>query len=92
MVEKLSLNPARILGIPGGTLKQKTPADITLIDPEKEWTIDVNNFYSRSRNSPFDGWKVKGKAVQVLVEGRALKLPRQKRVKPAMELFPYLKE
>ena len=45
------------------------PADVTIIDPKAEWTIDVNQFKSKSRNSPFHGWKVRGRAKWVIVEG-----------------------
>ncbi len=53
MVEKMSLAPARILGVPGGTLSVGAPADITVFDPDAEWTVDVNQFKSKSRNSRF---------------------------------------
>jgi dihydroorotase len=72
MVRLLSTNPARILGLPVGTLKPGSPADVTLFDPEAEWEIDPGDFVSKSRNTPFSGWKVKGKAISVIVEGRVL--------------------
>jgi len=50
-------------------LRQGADADVTLIDPEREWTIDTKEFRSKSRNCPFDGWKVKGKAVTTIVGG-----------------------
>jgi len=65
----MSTIPARILGVPCG-LKAGMPADITLIDPDLEFTIDVSLFRSRSRNSPFVGMKAKGKAVMTIVAGR----------------------
>jgi dihydroorotase len=68
-VAALTVNPARILGIPSGTLAVGSDADITIIDPDCEWTIDVDAFRSRSRNSPFGGRKVKGRAVCVMVGG-----------------------
>jgi dihydroorotase len=66
---KLTVNPARILGIDRGTLRVGAVADVTIIDPDAAWTIDVNRFRSKSRNSPFDGWQVHGRAVAVLVGG-----------------------
>ncbi len=70
LVAKMSTNPARILGIPGGTLQIGTPADLTLIDLNKDWTVDANFFASKSRNCPFQGWTLQGKAVMTMVGGR----------------------
>jgi dihydroorotase len=72
MIAMMTLQPAQVLGIDRGTLKVGAPADVTIIDPEREWTIDVNKFRSKSRNCPFGGWKVKGLAEQVIVGGRIL--------------------
>ncbi len=70
LVRKMSLNPASILKINRGALSQGADADITIIDPDLEWTVDAKAFQSRSRNTPFDGWKMKGRAVQALVGGK----------------------
>jgi dihydroorotase len=70
LVTKMSLNPARILGLPGGTLAVGAPADLTLIDLKRGWTVDANTFASKSRNCPFQGWTLPGKAVMTLVGGR----------------------
>jgi dihydroorotase len=70
LLEKLTANPARILGIKRGTLRAGELADVTIIDPDASWTIDVSRFRSKSRNSPFDGWKVRGRAVTVIVQGQ----------------------
>jgi dihydroorotase len=70
LIEKLTVNPARILGIERGTLRPGAAADVTVIDPNAEYTIDVKQFRSKSRNSPFDGWKVRGRAVAVVVAGQ----------------------
>ena len=70
MIAMMTLHPAQILGIDRGTLKPGAPADVTIIDPDREWTIDVTKFSSKSRNCPFGGWKVKGLAEQVIVGGR----------------------
>ncbi len=69
-IAKVSCNPAAILGAPLGALKIGSAADLTLIDPEIHYTIDVNSFKSKSRNCPFDGMKVQGKAAMVLVAGK----------------------
>ena len=69
---KMTVNPARILRIPKGTLSPGSDADITLFDPKKSWTVDISKFRSRSRNCPFDGWKLKGRPEMVLVGGKVL--------------------
>jgi dihydroorotase len=69
LIEKMSTNPARILGLAAG-LKIGLPADITVIDLELSYQIDAGRFQSLSRNTPFDKWDVKGKAMMTLVGGR----------------------
>jgi dihydroorotase len=69
LIVKMSKNPAKILGIENG-LKPGNPADLTIIDPERVHTIDADRFRSKSRNTPFDGRQVKGKAVLTMVGGR----------------------
>lgn len=70
LIEKMTTNPARILRLAGkGSLKPGMDADVTIIDPNLEWTIDPAQFKSKSRNSPFKGWKVKGRAVMAVVNG-----------------------
>lgn len=69
LIEKMAKNPARILGIECG-LRMGMRADITLIDPEKIWTVKPEEFQSRSRNTPFAGWEMKGKAVLTIVGGK----------------------
>jgi dihydroorotase len=69
LIEKLTINPAQVLGIDRGTLRAGADADVAIIDPAVEWTIDVNKFRSKSRNCPFAGWKVRGRAVTVIVGG-----------------------
>ena len=69
LVELFSTNPARILGVPGGTLKLGARADITILDPEKKWTYRAETGTSKSRNSPFDGWSFRGAPVAILVAG-----------------------
>jgi dihydroorotase len=72
LVAKMSANPARILNVPGGTLAVGSPADITLLDPNRPWTVEVSTFASRSRNCPFHGWALQGKAVMTIVGGRVV--------------------
>jgi len=71
-IAALSTNPARILGVAGGSLTPGGPADITLIDLNRAWTVDVNTFASKSRNCPFDGWTLQGKAVMTIVGGKVV--------------------
>jgi dihydroorotase len=70
MLAKMTVNPAKVLGIDRGTLQPGRPADVTVIDPDVEWTIDVSKFRTKSRNSPFHGWAVTGRAVATIVAGR----------------------
>ena len=70
MIERMSMAPARIIKSGGGTLSVGAVADITIIDPDLDWTVEVSRFKSRSKNTPFDGWKLKGRAVQTIVGGR----------------------
>jgi dihydroorotase len=69
LVELMSVNPARIVGLPRGTLKPGAVADITIFDPERRWTYDVNQTYSRSKNSPFHGSTMRGGPVATIVAG-----------------------
>jgi len=69
LIEKLTIQPARVLTIDRGTLQPGVDADVTIIDPNAEWTIDADRFLSKSRNSPYAGWKVRGRAHAVIVGG-----------------------
>jgi dihydroorotase len=75
LVELLSSGPARVLGLPGGTLRPGSPADVTLFDPEGDVTVQAAKFLSRSRNTPFEGWQLRGRPVATLVGGRRVELP-----------------
>lgn len=70
LLSKLTINPARILSIPKGTLAPGADADVTLIHPNVEWTIDPAKFRSKSRNTPFAGRRVRGRAHTVIVGGK----------------------
>jgi dihydroorotase len=72
VIEKLTINPARLLRLPKGTLSVGADADVTIIDPSLEWTYDVTQSASKSRNSPFHGWPLKGKAVTTIVAGQVV--------------------
>ncbi len=68
-IAKLTLNPARALGLDKGTLRPGAAADITIIDPSVSWRFSANESRSRSRNTPFDGRPMKGRAAWVIVDG-----------------------
>lgn len=69
MLEMLTWRPAEIIGMEKGSLGLSDRADIVIIDPEAEWTIDATKFYSKSRNCPYQGWQVTGKVFYTLVAG-----------------------
>ncbi|MCF6097782.1 dihydroorotase [Thermovorax subterraneus] len=77
MVEKMSTNPARILKIEGGTLREGSLADITVIDLKKKWTVESAKFFSKGKNTPFEGWELKGKAVMTIVRGKIVYAEKQ---------------
>jgi dihydroorotase len=70
LIERLTVRPAAVLSLAKGALSPGADADVTLIDPEMEWTIDARQFESKSRNCPFDGQTVRGRAVMTIVAGR----------------------
>ena len=70
LIARLSRDPARLLGLPGGSLAAGGPADVTILDLEGEWTIDPARFQSKSRNSPFGGWALTGRPWKTIVGGR----------------------
>ena len=69
-VALLTCGPAAALGIPAGQLEEGGVADVTVIDPELEWTVDAQKLVSKSKNTPFDGWKMKGAALCTIVGGK----------------------
>ena len=72
VVEKMSWNPARILGIPAGTLQVGANADVALVDLERRWTVDPEKLHGKSKNTPFKGMELKGKTVLTLYRGRVV--------------------
>lgn len=72
MVQLMSTNPARILGIEGGSLREGSPADITLFDPEKEWVLSEETNYSKSKNTPLWGTKLRGKVIYTIKGGKVV--------------------
>ncbi len=72
LVERMSCAPARALTLPGGTLTPGAPADVTVFDPEETWTVDPARFTSLSRNTPFRGRRLRGRAVRTIVGGRTI--------------------
>ena len=69
MAEKMSYHPAKILGLDRGSLAEGKPADVTVIDPEAEYVIDVKEFASKGKNTPFQGRKVKGRVIATICGG-----------------------
>ncbi len=72
LIEAMSYKPAGIIGIDRGTLKPGAVADVTIIDPGLEWTVDPSKFKSKGRNTPFAGRELKGKAVYTIVKGKVV--------------------
>ena len=72
LIEKFTTGPADILGMKDYSLAVGNPADITVIDPEAKWTVDKNKFFSKARNTPFDGYAVQGQVVMTIVNGKVV--------------------
>jgi dihydroorotase len=72
LIQRMSYHPAKVFGLPGGTLSRGTPADVCVIDPSLEWTIDSMRFASKTRNTPYHGMKVQGRVVLTFVNGHAV--------------------
>jgi len=70
LIARLTVNPARVLNLDAGTLAVGAAADVIILDPLEQWTIEPGRFVSRARNCPFAGWKVRGRVKQTLVGGR----------------------
>lgn len=70
VIEMLTSGPARAFSLPGATLAVGSCADVTVFDPASEWTVDPQSFKSKSRNTPFAGWDLRGRVVETLIAGR----------------------
>jgi dihydroorotase len=73
LIELLSTAPARLLGLPGGSLATGAEADLVLFDPDMPWRIDSDHMASRAGNTPFDGLPVQGKVIQTIKGGVLLR-------------------
>ncbi|HAB30498.1 MAG TPA: dihydroorotase, partial [Gemmatimonadetes bacterium] len=69
LIHRMSVGPAMALGLPGGTLAPGSAGDVTIFDPNVAWTVDRDAFLSKSHNTPFHGWELKGRALFTIVEG-----------------------
>jgi dihydroorotase len=74
LVELMSANPARILGVAGGSLSEGAPADVTILAPDLAVTVSAGAMRSKSRNTPFDGWQLRGGVAATIVGGRVVYL------------------
>jgi dihydroorotase len=72
LISRMSTQPARVFNLPGGTLAVGAPADVVVFDPTREWTVQPENFFSKSRNTPFAGRTVRGRADYTVVRGRVV--------------------
>jgi dihydroorotase len=72
LVARMSTEPARVFGLPGGSLKAGSPADVTVFDPEARWSVKADAFHSKSRNTPFAGRELWGRVVRTIVDGRTV--------------------
>jgi dihydroorotase len=66
MIRKMSVNPRRLLGLKDISLKEGSPANLTILDPNKSWKVDAAKFKSKSKNTPFDGWELKCKPIGIV--------------------------
>lgn len=72
LVERMACAPARIFNLPGGTLRPGSPADVTVFEPDRRWTVDATRFHSMGRNTPYDGMELQGLARFTVVGGRVM--------------------
>jgi dihydroorotase len=71
-IDKLATAPAKAFSLNAGTLAVGAPADVAIVDPNREWQVDPSRFRSKSRNTPFAGWKVRGRVTTTIVSGRVV--------------------
>ena len=72
LIEKMSLNPAKMLGVDKGNLSPGKTADLAIINPDEEWTVDKNSFKSKGRNTPFNRWQLKGRVKYTILMGKVV--------------------
>lgn len=72
LLMRLTVNPMRVLGRPGGTLETDSDADVTVFDPARPWTVRASEFASKGRNTPFEGWELRGQVLLTIVGGRVV--------------------
>ena len=72
LVERMAVRPREIFRLPGGSIEAGERADLAVLDPAEEYTIDPERFCSMGRSTPFAGWKVRGQAVRTMVNGRTV--------------------
>jgi dihydroorotase len=72
LVRRMSSEPARLLKLPGGTLSVGAPGDVTVFDPDAEWTVEPDKFVSKGRNTPFGGHRLTGRATMTVVKGEVV--------------------
>jgi dihydroorotase len=72
LVERMAVAPARVFNLPGGSLRAGAVADVTVFDPSAPWTVDPTRFRSKGRNTPYAGWRLRGRAVYTIVDGRVV--------------------
>jgi dihydroorotase len=69
LVDKMSCSPAKLFGLPGGTLARGAVADVTVFDPQREWKVEPSQFLTKGRNTPYSGMLLKGRATCTIVGG-----------------------
>ena len=72
LIAKYTVHPAQLLGVPHGTLKVGSVADVTMVNPEYAWVVEAATLRSRSKNSPFLGWRLRGTAMMTIVGGEVV--------------------
>jgi dihydroorotase len=72
LIDRMSCAPARVFHLPGGTLRRGSVGDVTVFDPDVEWTVDPARFLSKGRNSPYAGKSLRGRAELTVVDGRVI--------------------
>ncbi|MDQ3998502.1 MAG: dihydroorotase [Gemmatimonadota bacterium] len=72
LVERMAVAPARVFNLPGGSLRTGAVADVTVFDPSAPWTVDPTRFRSKGRNTPYAGWRLRGRAAYTIVDGRVV--------------------